>query len=97
MHIDKIHSGNEDNGEIRTELDDCHAEDEGLDTDADGSRADDDECNEEDEYGEDDEHSLLQCPFNGCKRTASFTERSNLVRHFQQRMCFSESFCRLFS
>jgi hypothetical protein len=100
MHIaqqDKIHSGNEDNGVIRTELHERHTEDDGLDTDADGSGPDNDECNEADEYGEDDEHGLLQCPFNGCERTDSFKDRSNLIRHFQQRMWFYESFVGYFA
>jgi hypothetical protein len=88
MHIaqlDSIHSGNEDDSELRTDLDEHHAEMDGSGDDEYG----DDVCDEEyDEgYGDDDKHDILQCPFNGCKRNRSFTDRSNLIRHFQQRTC----------
>lgn len=88
MHIaqlDNTHRGYEYDNEPRIELDEHHTEAEGCDDD----ERDNDVYDEEDDdgYGDDDKHDLLQCPFNGCKRNNSFTDRSNLIRHFQQRTC----------
>lgn len=101
MHTSQLYniqSGNEGTGRLRTELNrpptvmgGFLAEDDGFDEEANGCGVDEDESNEEDEgYGGDDGYDLL-CPFEGCARAQAFTDRSNLVRHFQQRMWPSSS------